>query len=107
LIRAFDDDAVMAGQGTVGLELIEQNPYLEAVLVPIGGGGLISGIAVAMKEINPRVKIIGVQTARLPSMVRAVADHAPVTLPAAVTIADGIAVRRAGARTLPLIEKYV
>ncbi|HEY2747095.1 MAG TPA: threonine ammonia-lyase, partial [Polyangia bacterium] len=106
-IHAFDDDAVMAGQGTVGLELLEQNPYLEAVIVPIGGGGLISGIAVAMKEINPRVRIIGVQTARLPSMVRAVSEHAPVTLPAAVTIADGIAVRRAGARTLPVVAKYV
>jgi threonine dehydratase len=106
-IHAFDDDAVMAGQGTVGLELLEQNPYLEAVLVPIGGGGLISGIAVAMKEINPRVRIIGVQTARLPSMVRAVSEHAPVTLPAAVTIADGIAVRKAGARTLPVVTKYV
>ena len=106
-IHAFDDDAVMAGQGTVGLELLEQNPYLEAVLVPIGGGGLISGIAVAMKEINPRVRIIGVQTSRLPSMVRAVSEHAPVTLPAAVTIADGIAVRRAGARTLPVVSKYV
>jgi threonine dehydratase len=106
-IHAFDDDAVMAGQGTVGLELLEQNPYLEAVIVPIGGGGLISGIAVAMKEINPRVRIIGVQTARLPSMVRAVSEHAPVTLPAAVTIADGIAVRKAGARTLPVVTKYV
>jgi threonine dehydratase len=106
-IHAFDDDAVMAGQGTVGLELLEQNPYLEAVIVPIGGGGLISGIAVAMKEINPRVRIIGVQTARLPSMVRAVSEHAPVTLPAAVTIADGIAVRKAGARTLPVVAKYV
>jgi threonine dehydratase len=106
-IHAFDDDAVMAGQGTVGLELLEQNPYLEAVIVPIGGGGLISGIAVAMKEINPRVRIIGVQTARLPSMVRAVSEHAPVTLPPSVTIADGIAVRRAGARTLPVVAKYV
>ncbi len=106
-IHAFDDDAVMAGQGTVGLELLEQNPYLEAVLVPIGGGGLISGIAVAMKEINPRVRIIGVQTSRLPSMVRAVSEHAPVTLPAAATIADGIAVRKAGARTLPVVAKYV
>jgi threonine dehydratase len=106
-IHAFDDDAVMAGQGTVGLELLEQNPYLEAVLVPIGGGGLISGIAVAMKEINPRVRIIGVQTTRLPSMVRAVSEHAPVTLPAAITIADGIAVRKAGARTLPVVAKYV
>jgi threonine dehydratase len=106
-IHAFDDDAVMAGQGTVGLELIEQNPYLEVVVVPIGGGGLISGIAVAMKEINPRVRIIGVQTTRLPSMQRAVAEQAPLTLPAAVTIADGIAVRRAGARTLPVVSKYV
>jgi threonine dehydratase len=106
-IHAFDDDAVMAGQGSVGLELIEQNPYLEAVLVPIGGGGLISGIAVAMKEINPRIQIIGVQTARVPSMQRAVAEHAPVVLPAAVTIADGIAVRKAGVRTLPVVTKYV
>jgi threonine dehydratase len=106
-IHAFDDDAVMAGQGTIGLELIEQNPYLEAVLVPIGGGGMISGIAVAMKEINPRIKVIGVQTSRVPSMKRAVAEHAPVTLPPAVTIADGIAVRRAGARTLPVVSKYV
>jgi threonine dehydratase len=106
-IHAFDDDAVMAGQGSVGLELLEQNPYLEAVIVPIGGGGLISGIAVAMKEINPRVRIIGVQTARLPSMVRAVSEHAPVVLPAAATIADGIAVRKAGARTLPVVAKYV
>ena len=106
-IHAFDDDAVMAGQGSVGLELLEQNPYLEAVLVPIGGGGLISGIAVAMKEINPRVRIIGVQTSRLPSMVRAVSEHAPVVLPPAATIADGIAVRKAGARTLPVVAKYV
>jgi len=106
-IHAFDDDAVMAGQGTIGLELLEQNPYLEAVIVPIGGGGLISGIAVAMKEINPRVRIIGVQTARLPSMKRALDEHAPVVLPAAVTIADGIAVRKAGARTLPVVSQYV
>jgi threonine dehydratase len=106
-IHAFDDDAVMAGQGSVGLEMIEQNPYLEAVLVPIGGGGLISGIAVAMKEINPRIRIIGVQTSRLPSMVRAISEHAPVSLPPAVTIADGIAVRKAGARTLPVVTKYV
>src|SRR5207302_10842434 len=107
LVHAFDDLGVMAGQGTIGLELLEQNPYLEAVIVPIGGGGLISGIAVAMKETNPRIRIIGVETARLPSMVRAVSEHAPVTLPAAVTIADGIAVRKAGARTLPVVAKYV
>jgi len=107
LIHAFDDDAVMAGQGSIGLELIEQNPYLDAVIVPIGGGGLVSGIAVAMKETNPRIQIIGVQTARLPSMKRALAEHAPCVLAPAGTIADGIAVRKAGARTLPVVTKYV
>lgn len=106
-VHAFDDDAVMAGQGTIGLELIEQNPYLDAVVVPVGGGGLVSGIAVAMKETNPRIQIIGVQTARLPSMKRALEEGAPLSLKAAGTIADGIAVRKAGARTLPVVQKYV
>jgi threonine dehydratase len=106
-IHPFDDEAVIAGQGTIGLELIEQNPYLDAVVVPIGGGGLIAGIACAIKETNPKIKIIGVQTARLPSMVRALAEGEPKTLPPATTIADGIAVRRAGLRTLPLVKKYV
>jgi threonine dehydratase len=106
-VHPFDDDAVIAGQGTLGLELIEQNPYLDAVLVPIGGGGLISGIGCAMKEINPKIRIIGVQTSRLPSMKVAVSEHKPVSLPAATTIADGIAVRRAGERTLPMVERYV
>ncbi|HJZ88013.1 MAG TPA: threonine ammonia-lyase [Polyangia bacterium] len=107
LVHAFDDPAVMAGQGTIGLELLEQNPYLEAVLVPVGGGGMIAGIAVAMKETNPRIRIIGVQTERLPSMKAAVAEKRPVTLPAAPTLADGIAVRRAGEHTLPVVLRYV
>jgi threonine dehydratase len=107
LIHAFDDDMVMAGQGTIGLELLEQNPYLDAVIVPVGGGGMISGIAVALKETNPRIQVIGVQTTRVPSMKRALAEHAPCTLPAAGTIADGIAVRKVGVRTLPVVEKYV
>ena len=106
-IHAFDDEAVMAGQGTIGLELLEQNPYLEAVIVPIGGGGMISGIAVAMKETNPRVRIIGVQTERVASMKAALQAKKPVVVPAAPTIADGIAVRRAGERTLPVVAKYV
>jgi threonine dehydratase len=106
-IHAFDDELVMAGQGTVGLELIEQNPYLDAVVVPIGGGGLIAGVAVAIKETNPRIRIIGVQTGRLPSMKAAVAARAPEVLPAAGTIADGIAVRRAGEHTLPVVARYV
>ncbi len=106
-VHAFNDDAVIAGQGTLGLELLEQLPDLEAVIVPVGGGGLIGGIGCALKETNPSIKVIGVQPARLPSAKVAVAEGKPVTLPPAVTIADGIAVRRAGERTLPLIQKYV
>src|SRR5947208_2175847 len=106
-VHAFDDDAVIAGQGTIGLELIKQHSDLEAVVVPIGGGGLIGGIACAVKETNPKVRVFGVQPSRLPSMKVAVAEGKPVTLNAASTIADGIAVRRAGDRTLPLVQKYV
>jgi threonine dehydratase len=106
-VHAFDDDAVIAGQGTIGLELIQQHQDLEAVVVPIGGGGLIGGIACALKESNPRIQVFGVQPSRLPSMKVAVAEGKPVTLMAASTIADGIAVRRAGDRTLPLVQKYV
>jgi threonine dehydratase len=106
-VHAFNDDAVIAGQGTLGLELLEQHPDLEAVIVPVGGGGLIGGIACALKETNPNIQVIGVQPARLSSMKAALAEGKPVTLPAAVTIGDGIAVRRAGERTFPLIQKYV
>ncbi len=106
-IHPFDDIAVMAGQGTIGLELLEQLSQLDAVVVPIGGGGLIGGIACAIKESRPSVRIIGVQTSRLPSMAEAVAVHHPVTIPPSTTIADGIAVRRAGAITFPVVERYV
>jgi threonine dehydratase len=106
-VHAFDDDAVIAGQGTLGLELLEQHPDLDMVVVPIGGGGLIGGIGCALKETNPRIQVIGVQPARIPSVKVALSEGKPVALPAAVTIADGIAVRRAGERTLPLIQKYV
>jgi threonine dehydratase len=110
-VHAFDDDAVIAGQGTIGLELLEQHPDLEAVVVPIGGGGLIGGIACALKESNResgrKIQVFGVQPSRLPSMKVAVAEGKPVTLAAASTIADGIAVRRVGERTLPLVQKYV
>jgi len=107
LIHAFDDDAVIAGQGTLGLEILEQHPNIEAIVAPIGGGGLIGGIACAVKEIRPGVKVFGVQPARIPSMKAAVEKGKPVTLDSAKTIADGIAVRRAGERTLPLVQKYV
>ncbi|HUZ94173.1 MAG TPA: threonine ammonia-lyase [Edaphobacter sp.] len=106
-IHPFDDPLVMAGQGTIGLELLEQVPELQAVVVPIGGGGLIGGIACAIKESRPDIRVIGVQTSRLPSMAEAVRQHHPVTLDSATTIADGIAVRRAGEVTFPVIEKYV
>jgi threonine dehydratase len=106
-IHPFDDAGVMAGQGTIGLELLEQVPQLEAVVVPIGGGGLIGGMACAIKELRPKVHVVGVQTARLASMQAAVEAHRPVTVEAATTIADGIAVRRAGNLTLPLVERYV
>jgi len=107
LIHAFDDDAVIAGQGTLGLEILEQHPEIEAIVSPIGGGGLIGGIACAVKEIRPAVKVYGVQPAKIPSMKAAVDAGKPVTLDSAKTIADGIAVRRAGERTLPLVQKYV
>jgi threonine dehydratase len=106
-VHAFDDEVVIAGQGTLGLELLEQHPDLDAVVVPIGGGGLIAGIACALKECKPNIQVIGVQPSRLPSMKSALDNGKPVTSPAAVTIADGIAVRRVGSRTLPLIRKYV
>lgn len=106
-LHPFDDDEVIAGQGTIGLELLEQLPDVQAVVVPIGGGGLIGGVATAIKESNPAVRVIGVQTERLPSMLRACEEGRPVTLSAEATIADGIAVRRAGEKTLPLVKRYV
>jgi threonine dehydratase len=106
-VHAFDDDAIISGQGTLGLELLQQQPDIEAVVVPIGGGGLIGGVSCAIKETNSKIQVFGVQPARLPSMRAAVAAGKPVTINAAATIADGIAVRRAGERTLPLVQQYV
>jgi threonine dehydratase len=106
-LHAFNDDAVIAGQGTIGLELLEQVPDLDAVVVPVGGGGLIGGIACAIREQRPSVRVLGVETARVPSMQAALLQHHPVLVPAASTIADGIAVRQVGALTYPLFEKYV
>lgn len=106
-LHPFDDEAIIAGQGTLGIEMLEQNPDLEVILCPIGGGGLLGGISCAAKEIKPTIEVVGVQTVRLPSMQAAIEADGPVTLPAATTIGDGIAVRRAGTHTLPLIRKYV
>jgi threonine dehydratase len=106
-IHPFDDEAVIAGQGTLGLEMLQQCPDVEAIVIPIGGGGLISGIACAVKETNSKVKVYGVQPARLPSMEVALAAGKPVVLSPAATIADGIAVLRTGDNTLQLVKKYV
>jgi len=107
LVHAFDDDRVIVGQGTIGLELLEQGPDLTAVVVPIGGGGLISGIAIAIKEERPAVKIFGVEAAAAPSALAARNARHIVKLESADTLADGIAVKRVGDRTFPLIEHYV
>jgi threonine dehydratase len=106
-IHPFDDPVVISGQGTIALELLEQIPDLEAVVVPIGGGGLIGGIACALKENNPKIRVIGVEPEKLPSMLRAREAGTPITLSPQATIADGIAVRRAGDVTLPLVSRYV
>ena len=106
-IHPFDDPVVIAGQGTIGLEILEQHPDLEAVVVPIGGGGLISGIACAIKETRSDIRVVGVQAARMPSMIEALKQHEVVRIAVNPTIADGIAVRRTGERTLPLVERYV
>lgn len=106
-VHPFDDEMVIAGQGTIGLELMEQQPDLEVVIVPVGGGGLISGVAVAIKELHPKVRVIGVQTEALPSMKASVAAGEPVTVPTGRTIADGIAVKRPGELTLAYVRRYV
>lgn len=106
-IHAFDDQDVIAGQGTLGLEMLAQRPDLDALLVPVGGGGLIGGIGCAVKERRPEIEIIGVQTEALPSMRDAMIAGMPVTLAHSATVADGIAVRRAGSQTFDLVKKYV
>jgi len=107
LVHAFDDDRVIAGQGTIGLELLDQRPDLTTVVVPIGGGGLISGIAIAIKEQKPSVKIFGVEAAAAASALASRRADSIVSIESSETIADGIAVKRVGDRTFPIIERYV
>ena len=106
-IHPFDDEDVIAGQGTIALELAEQIPDLDAVIVPIGGGGLISGIAFTIKTLNPNVKVYGVQAAGAPSMFNSVRDHKIERLASVSTIADGIAVKEPGDNTFAYCSKYV
>ncbi|MEX2583898.1 MAG: threonine ammonia-lyase [Gemmatimonadota bacterium] len=107
LIHPFDDEHIIAGQGTIGLELIEQCPEMDVLVVPVGGGGLISGIAVAVKALRPDVRIVGVEAERVPSALSAREAGELVSVPSGETIADGIAVRRLGELTHPLIERWV
>jgi threonine dehydratase len=107
LVHAFDDDAVIAGQGTLGLELLEQVPDLEAVVIPIGGGGLAGGVALAIKESNPAIQVFGVETELVPSMQQAFVHGAANVLPLRRSIADGIATRRVSERTLALAQRYL
>ncbi len=106
-IHPFNDEDVIAGQGTIGLEILEQLPDVEVVIVPVGGGGLISGVAYAIKALNPHVKVYGVQAEGAPSMVRSLADGKVEKLDAVSTIADGIAVKEPGDLTFALCQKYV
>src|SRR5262245_40766149 len=106
-VHPFDDPRVIAGQGTIGLELAEQVPDLDAVLVPVGGGGLIGGLALALKSVRPAVRVIGVQAEEVAGMKAALAAGQRVLVPAAATIADGIAVRRVGEHTFDLARRYV
>lgn len=106
-VHPFNDEHVIAGQGTIGLELLEQLPGVEAVIVPVGGGGLISGVAFAMKSLNPKIKVYGVQAAGAPSMFESLKVHHIETLPQVSTVADGIAVKTPGSLTYELCSKYV
>ncbi|WP_242345507.1 threonine ammonia-lyase [Anaeromyxobacter terrae] len=106
-VHPFDDPAIIAGQGTIGLEILDQDPEVETIVVPIGGGGLVSGVAVAAKERRPGVRVVGVETEALPCMIAALDAGKPVTLEPANTIADGIAVKRAGELTLDHVKRYV
>ena len=106
-VHAYDDEAIIAGQGTIGVEIAEQAPELDVLVVPVGGGGLIAGTALALKTLKPSVRVIGVQVASIPSMKAALQAGAPVMLPAARTLAEGIALRRAGERCVPLVKQHV
>jgi len=106
-IHPFDDEDVIAGQGTIGLELLEQLPDMEAVIVPIGGGGLISGVAYAVKSLNPKIKVYGVQASGAPSMFNSIRDSKIERLESVSTIADGIAVKEPGENTFRIISDYV
>ena len=106
-IHPFDDEYVIAGQGTIGLEILDQMPDVEAVVVPIGGGGLISGVAYAIKSLRPQCKVYGVQAANAASMLKSIQKGKQITLPGVSTFADGIAVKHPGDITFDMVRRYV
>lgn len=106
-VHPFDDENVIAGQGTIGIELLDQLSDVDAVIVPVGGGGLISGVAFAIKSLRPNVKVYGVQASGAPSMVQSLYHKRIERLPAVKTIADGIAVKEPGTHTFDICSKYV
>ena len=107
LVHPFDHPQVIAGQGTIGLEILDDMPDVDAVVVPIGGGGLISGVAFAIKSLKPNVKIYGVQAEGAPSMVKSLESGHILRLSDVSTIADGIAVKEPGVNTFDICQKYV
>ncbi len=106
-VHAFDDDLVIAGQGTIGWEIVEDLPAATVVVVPIGGGGIISGIALAVKNLLPNVRVIGVQAENIAPVNQSLKAGKPVEISPSPTIADGIAVKRPGEKTLKIIQEYV
>jgi threonine dehydratase len=106
-ISAFDHDDIIAGQGTVALEILDDLPDVETVIVPVGGGGLMSGVAIALKAINPRIRVVGVQAEGAPALVKAWQKHELVPTPISKTIADGIAIKYPAERTFHYISRYV
>ena len=106
-IHPFNDDEVIAGQGTIGLEILDQLADVDAVICPIGGGGLISGVAYAIKNLNPSVKVYGVQAENAPSMAESLRKGETITLDTVQTFADGIAVKHPGDTTFEIVGKYV
>jgi len=106
-VHPFDDREIIAGQGTIAVEILEELPDADIIVVPVGGGGLISGIAIAAKHLKPDIKIVGVQTKNLPSMAKAISQNSITTVEGPATIADGIAVKTPGELTFKIVRQYV
>ncbi len=106
-VHPFDDEDVITGHGSLGLELLEDRPDIDTVLVPVGGGGLISGVALAVKLVKPEIRVIGIEPEQADVVSRSLAAGEPQKLPTARSIADGLAAPVCGTRNFPLIQQYV